>query len=876
MSAYGGPSASPHDKDANKTNEKYLYDSESDSELPMVPLPGSEDDSLLGRLQPGAYNDSLIMSKATFDEDDEVNSDFEILPDDEDDDLGAVDQSLPLEKVEALESEREKEDGDGTKVRLSPKQSPQLSPRQSPEDRDDSALPSLSHSTDRALFKLAETPTSPQQQLSPKPEERQKRFHLPPSMEKAMRLYKSKAETKDNDTWLHGAHEEADGFSSDDYSDHGHASIDDDSQIFEDDADQLVDFSTLSSLPNSFLSPPPDTYDYLDPELVKSIEQQDISVFAWEHHLLTKGLMQLLAERDHIGVEGDIHDNSNVLKMGPLKKRYAQKLWSVKYVEIRKGNLTYYDDKAMKEGKNRRTIIHLRKRTCKCEALAKMKDNFVFALFDEGGPKRVWMAKSEEARDGWIRAINQAMIGETDDSLDFPLNMTLYKKAIEEYTSVRKFLEDAKTLKDYFRVASTLLLYRQNTSSALRVPMKWIRDEILPERKDVSEKREEEKKRDTPHERVKSTVSNFWNNFCNTSIVLNGYLIEGDSAYSRERAIGSLSRCILEFDKVDTQVSNVGSLKLVKRGDVNNFLTESEAVTHARSILTGILRSKTRNESLTTVEKLISNESVVSSIEVKKTEPPNIDVSFAGDDFSGQYEPEPNDLSGWIPSRHKKKSTWKDKFFVLSEGVLSFYLEAYPRPFGLRGQFVLKDSKVEAFDRGLEGSILEIEGKDHYRQLLFQDRAEFVRWKAIIERTCDANIERLSPTHDIEEMGTLELKKRTPRGPKSFQKLQKEAKDSRERAYRVMKEAKDAGMNSIKKSSDKMKDASEKIARKFQKRHRPARRRPTTDMLLTSTRALQLVSEKREPTVQVVVELNNVIEVMTKSKDNDLNQDVMM
>jgi hypothetical protein len=842
---------SSDDEDNIRTVESDSFDIEVETDLPeILHIPDDDVKEGLANLMPRKRIESVdgiiesVDDLMLYDKEGD-GTDFEILPDDEDE------EGIFLEKVEEGSEGEHEEDASPKQKETTPPTSPQSAHRR---------IFNLAMSSPRSRDKLV----SPRSPKSPRAAAVGKRRFLPHSVEKAFRAKIGKA--SDSGDLTSSVQDETDGFSSEDSSYGDNSSIGNDSQFFEDDADQIIDFSALSIMPNSFLNPPPSTYDYLGPEIVKNIGQQDISTFAWEHHLLSKGLMQLLAERDHIGVEDDIHDTSNILKMGPLKKRFKQKLWSVKYVEIRKGNLTYYDDKALKEGKNSRTIVHLRKRSCRCEAVAKIKDGnsggFIFALIDEGGPKRVWMAKSEEEREAWIRAINQAMIGETDGSLDVPLNMALYRKAIDDYMSVKTYLQDAETRKDYMAVASSLL-YRQSTSSALRVPMKWIREEVLEESEDVLEEKEEEKK---PQKRVKSTVSDFWKILCSSSIVINGYQIEGSSSYSGERVIGALSRCILEYDKIDNEVSHLGSLRLVKRGDVGNFLTEVEAVSHARSILTGALRSKSRNESLLAMEKLVRNENVVSCVQLKSSEPLHIDVSFAGDDFSDEYEQEPNDMSGWVLTRNKKNRSFKERFFVLSEGVLSLYLEASPRPFGLRGQFVLKDARVETIDN----NIIEIQIKDHQRHLLFDDRAELLKWKSIIDPTTDSNgqIIDTSQRSSTDDIDVLEHTKNPLKG--KMAKLQKEAKDTGERAYKVMKGAKEAGMDKIRRILPKTGRSPNES-----RRRRPQRRRPTTDMVLTSTRTLQLVSEKREPTVQVVVELNKVYQVIAKDPDN-AEQEVMM
>jgi hypothetical protein len=650
-------------------------------------------------------------------------------------------------------------------------------------------------------------------------------------------------------------YEDDDGSSSEEFSSDDGSSIGDDSIMFEDDADQVIDFSTLSSLPNSFLNVPPDIYDYLDPDLVKNIGEQDISTFAWEHHLLVKGLLQLLAERDHVGVEGDVHDTSNVLKMGPLKKK-SRNLWTVKYVEIRQGNITYYADST--GGRGERKTIHLRKRTCTCQAAAKdcTSGGFVFEVIVEGGPKRLWMAKSEEERQGWIRAINQAMIGETEDSQDVPLDLTPYQSAIEEYQAVQSALQQVKAQQDYL-VAVDSLLYRQRSSSALRIPMKWIREQV------VQEEEEKRKEPDTAHERVRSTISDFWKKLSNTSVVINGCLVEANSVYSAERVIGALSRCILEFDEVDGN-KEIGS---IKRAKANTFMTEVEAVSHARSMLTGILRSKSRGDAFSAVEKLVRNDDVV-SIQLESSEPLRIDVSFAGDDFS-EYEPQPHDLTSWLLTKMKKSKTWKERYFVVSEGVLSFFEKADPRPSGLRGQLVLSNAEVQTIDE----QSLQIQTKDNELQLRFDDRAIFVKWRSVLERAADPQngVESSLIAVSHESRASRRQKKAYIVGNvKPLKGATEAGVKVGKRAMKAMKGAKDAGMKSIK-------SARGMIARGIRGGPKDglspdgSRRRPTTEMLCASTRALASRSknEKREPTVQAVVELNNVFKVMPTGTSSD-------
>ena len=53
-----------------------------------------------------------------------------------------------------------------------------------------------------------------------------------------------------------------------------------------------------------------------------------------------------------------------------------------------------------------------------------------------------------------------------------------------------------------------------------------------------------------------------------------------------------------------------------------------------------------------------------------------------------------HDISGWILTRSGPNKSWKKRFGVLSEGVLSYYEQAHPRPHGLRGQVLLAGATI--------------------------------------------------------------------------------------------------------------------------------------------------------------------------------------
>jgi hypothetical protein len=683
---------------------------------------------------------------------------------------------------------------------------------------------------------------------------------------------------------------------------------DEESQLFDDGIDQPIDCSALhTSLPKSFLDLPPDIYDYLDSDLVTEIESQDVSTYAWEHHLFVKGLLQLLAERDLIGVEDDVFDAHNVSKMGVLRKKDAKIGWRVKYVEVRKGNLTYFDNKGNEKGRT----IHLRKRRCVCRITSNKEggQDFIFELVVDGGRRLLWTAQSEEECQGWVRAINQAMIGEVDDSRDIPLDLSLYRNDIVDYQTMHSSLKEVHTRQEYL-VAMNTLLYRQTSSSALRVPMKWIRDYFFKE-----ESKEEPMK---DNERIKHVVREFWKNLCNTSVVLNGHLVQSDGIYSGERVIGALSRCILEFDKVENtkdfdQIFN--SLKRSRR-EGNYSITELQAVSYARNILNGSLRSSSKGDMKAAVEELFRNENVAYA-KLESSEPLHIYVSYGGDDFS-ESKPRPTEFVGWIETKSKKSKKWKMRYFVLSEGVLSYFERANPRPYRLSGQMVLRDAKI----KNLEGNMLSLVAQSQERLLRFSDRGELIKWKSIMNdkgsnvdalieqdheknEVAQKNLEKMEAEKDLEKKETQKYGSDEEQLPEAATK-EDNLTPSRERssvAYsdenmangKSLGRVRGAGAKFLKKAALAKKRAKDRTGARMKSIRTGAGlfirgvrgnsnseetmgRRPTNDMLISSTRHLNCLSEKRQPTVQAVVEMNSTFKVMSKHTSNgdDKEEEILL
>ena len=85
------------------------------------------------------------------------------------------------------------------------------------------------------------------------------------------------------------------------------------------DPEAEIDFDALDEIPSHFRSQPQVMLTYLDPSLC-TISEHDSKVFAYKHSLLLRAVMQLLVERDYIGVEADLDDPLCIMKKGPLKK----------------------------------------------------------------------------------------------------------------------------------------------------------------------------------------------------------------------------------------------------------------------------------------------------------------------------------------------------------------------------------------------------------------------------------------------------------------------------------------------------------------------------------------------------------------------------
>jgi hypothetical protein len=162
-------------------------------------------------------------------------------------------------------------------------------------------------------------------------------------------------------------------------------------------------------MPSSFLFPKAassSSSHYLD--LKFSTAEISAHSFAMEHRLFLRGIMELLKERDLVGVPANV-DDPMYIKAGFLKEKQSTDVfWKLKYVELRKGILTFYtpSDPSLK----RRKFIPLRASLCvTCRAVksappsvakyttrggSRTTSTFVFELSVQGHPRLVYHLSS--------------------------------------------------------------------------------------------------------------------------------------------------------------------------------------------------------------------------------------------------------------------------------------------------------------------------------------------------------------------------------------------------------------------------------------------------------------------------------------------------
>ena len=474
------------------------------------------------------------------------------------------------------------------------------------------------------------------------------------------------------------------------------------------------------NLPTSFL-PPRQQNDqeqksnplsiYFDKQLFENgIPSLMTTNFYTEHAIFIQAVLQLLDEREKVGVEAAA-DDPNTIKSGPLKKKmslrngkggFGRLGWKMKYVEIRKGMFSYYQNSKISEGKLVRRNISLRANTCSCRCSPKLdqgNSGFAFELIDESGTITTWMSNSKEGRNAWIRAINEGMIGKPNllknnedegpsvennslpssrcsmkpllsskNSFDPLGSSTLFAdgKGIDKYSIIQNLVYSAKTKDEYLNAFEDLW------GNSFQIP-----SNIINLKKNKSKR---------------VVISQLWKQLSRGTYSINNHILRGDTPYGPERTLGGLTRCILEYDQ--THLDTITS--------ATNFspISEVQAINYARDIL-GSCTDISMDRCLTAVEDLCLCSNLVSLVPfLSEIKPINLIVTHTdGNSEIGSIDGNKifgNELekSGWLTTRNRSHRNWRTLFCVLSEGVLSYYEEESPRPHLLKGQFVLMGAKM--------------------------------------------------------------------------------------------------------------------------------------------------------------------------------------
>jgi len=508
--------------------------------------------------------------------------------------------------------------------------------------------------------------------------------------------------------------------------------------------------------------------------------------FVMEERIFLKAALDLLTERDRAAPELGMMDPI-ILKSGSLKKasHLMSGVWKVKYVEIRRGMFSYYENavsnttssSSMSSKKDRngggddggellRKDIPLVASSCRCravklhqKALKFTPTGAIFELSFGNNNKRLWMAKTRADRQMWMQAIHNAIVGGSvtrgEDYFEsgggsgtmwgIP-SKSPFRDDMRRYMKVHTMIRNAKNRQDY--VLGLRTLANDGGGSSLKVPVKWIAKQqgLLAS---SSETTPEVAFRE---QGVELSIDQLRKDLQRDTVMINSELFRGDSGHGPERIIGALARELMEAGRVrvsddpndpDTADDDNNHDGPVAAGGRSDRLQESQALAYARDILLSGNRTRSGGDSYFCVNTLCSNQDlVVVTPSGREAEPVVINVIEDESDVglaSGVIE-----KSGWIKTRNKSQKEWTKLFFVLSEGTLSFYEKASPRPHRLRGQIVLTDAalSVSKIDADSEKKIpsqfimtLSKEGSTRERLLLFGSEDRLLDWTYALECT---------------------------------------------------------------------------------------------------------------------------------------------
>jgi hypothetical protein len=451
--------------------------------------------------------------------------------------------------------------------------------------------------------------------------------------------------------------------------------------------------------------------------------------FAMEHRIFLKAILGLLAERDKNATEIGMND-PNILKCGPLKKasHLVSGVWKIKFVEVRRGMFSYYED-AVSGAKSMGGLLQknlpLDANVCSCRAVKIHRNGLNMAasgaIFELkiDNTRRLWLAKSRAERLAWIQAINDAMVGgsvtqgavkEQHGKSGTVNRRSPYQKDLKQYLKTKATLNRAVAKADY------VAAIRQLMGSYLEIPVQWLKEQMeMPEEGGGAF-----------HEvALSSGIEQLWRDLLRDTVRINGELFHGDSGHGPEKIIASLSRNIVSFSRSST----TNALAKYR-------IPESRAIGYARDILLSLNRTRSGGDSYFCIDTLCKNPNLIVTVpSSRQAEPLSITVEV--DDSEDPTEYSAYDKFGWVRTRNRIQKSWRKRFLVLSEGILSLYRNASPRPHGLRGQTVLTGASIfvtKSKDHPGNYAIY-IDTKDAIkdRWLYFTNKFKLLQWAYALE-----------------------------------------------------------------------------------------------------------------------------------------------
>jgi len=538
--------------------------------------------------------------------------------------------------------------------------------------------------------------------------------------------------------------------------------------------------------------------------------------FVTEHRIFLHAVLDILTERDQFAESNHCLPTNHynrydaAIKVGYLRKasRRIKGLWKTKYVEIRKGVFSYFDEKNIKRKSGSgpkagakpsgntnhnhtnsnmipensiRKDVPLQSKSCSFRAVKVRSvkilpgtsgNGAVFELRTEGGQRRLWMANTREEGHEWMQAIHVAMVGPSlnggDDDWEFHLekehakgdketksresilSKSPYEPYLERYLRVRAATTSAQSKDDYLKGLKDLRI------SSITVPVHWIRSQIdnSPAAAAFMETH------------IADEVEQLWKDLLRDSVEINGQVLFGESFHGPDRIVGELMQQILSLDKLFYSRQNQGYFTIRERDDVR--ISAAQAVEYALDILLACDRTKSGGDSYYCAENLFLNrELVVMCPSSTEANPLSISVCESKvDNLSQKHDKslKAGDVSGCVLTRTNSCDPWTRRFLALSTHILYCYTESHPNgtdiycripllnAFITEATYLPNQTNHETDDKLFDNlsstqyvCIISTPDEQTTLELLHENVNDFLLWKLALEHSANFSVDTNNP-----------------------------------------------------------------------------------------------------------------------------------